>query len=326
MRTALLLLALATGAVPALADEVPVRPWAAGVSEADQTRALDLLKKANELLEQEQFAPALDVLRQADAAWDHPAIRYNMAVALINLDRPIDAYEEVERALAFGGAALEPDIKEQAVAYEHLLRAGIVHLEIECVDAATKITLDGTEMIVPCPGVTKRLVLPGSHQIVASKPGFLTRTIDLAPAGGATTRANVDLKSVDEATVYHRRWPSWKPWAVVAGGAALGVGGVAFELQSAATFRSYDHAVAVLCPTSPCSSLPSVVTDAYRDAHRENLAGIALLGVGTAALVAGGALVWLNRPIAEHLGYTDIPIVAAKVGPGGWTITAQGRF
>lgn len=304
----------------------PERPWAVGVSETDQTRALELLTQGNALVEQGRFADGLDLYRKALAIWDHPAIRANLAVALLNLDRRIDAYQELEQALRFGPAALEPEIYQQALKDERLLRGEIVTLTIECVDAKTRVSLDAKDLGMSCPGSTKQLVRAGRHQLVAVKPGYLTRTIELAPSGGDSLTERIDLKTTEEATFYRRRWVGWKSWLVVGAGALVSLGGMGVELQSRATFRSYDRAVAVLCASRPCTELPAVVSDAYDEGVLEHRIALGLLATGGAVVVSGAVLLWLNRPIAEQIGYDGKPIVSASVAADHVTVAAQVRF
>jgi tetratricopeptide (TPR) repeat protein len=303
------------------------RPWAAGVSDADQSRATEQFEDGNKLLEQGLFGDALALYTQAIARWDHPAIRYNIAVAQINLQRPIEAYRELERALRFGAEALEPDVYTQALAYQRLLSTQIVHLAIDCADAGTHVTLDGKDIGVPCPGSTVLLILPGGHRLVASKPGSLPLTIDLAPAGGESPRERIDLMTFDEATVTRRRWARWKPWSVVGAGVAVAAAGLGFELQAAATFRSYDRAVATLCPAAPCESLPTVVSEAYDEGRMQNRIAITLFAAGGAAIATGAALLWLNRSRTERIGYRErAPQVTATVGSRAASISARWSF
>src|SRR6185369_1390133 len=105
------------------------------------------------------------------------------------------------------------------------------------------------------------------------------------------------------------------PWAVVGAGAVVSLVGLGFELQSAATFRSYDRAIAVLCPDRPCDSVPTVVSDAYTEGRHENQIAIAAFAVGGATIATGAVLLWLNRGIEERLGYGG-PRVAAGVSRG----------
>jgi hypothetical protein len=67
------------------------RPWAASVSARDQAIARELYGAGNQEFVESRYAPALKKYREAITHWDHPAIRFNMAVALINLERPVEA-------------------------------------------------------------------------------------------------------------------------------------------------------------------------------------------------------------------------------------------
>src|SRR5262245_48307466 len=71
------------------------RPWAVGVAPEAQSAALQLFKQGNSLFAESQHAAALAKYREALKVWDHPAIRYNAAVALVNLDQPLLAYENL---------------------------------------------------------------------------------------------------------------------------------------------------------------------------------------------------------------------------------------
>jgi len=310
-------------ACPASAD---TRPWAVGVSDADQARAKELFEQGNKLLDQGAFGDALKLYKDAIAIWPHPAIRYNIAVAQINLQRPIEAYRELEQALQYGAAALEADVFQQAVAYQRLLASQIVHLTIECVDPDTRITLDNNEQSVPCPGATTLLILPGGHRLIASKSGSLPKTIDLAPRGGDSPRERIDLMTLTEATVTRHRWSRWKPWVVIGAGAAIAGVGLGFELQAAATYRSYDRAVDTLCGSMPCSNLPPVVAEAYDDGRRQNRIAIGLFAAGGTTIAAGAVLLWLNRARSERIGYDRAPIVTANINSRASQIAAQWSF
>jgi len=171
---------------------------------------------------------------------------------------------------------------------------------------------------VPCPGDARRLLRPGRHRLVASKPGSLTRSIDLALSGGDAPTEHIDLMTLDEATVTHHRWAHWKPWAVVAAGGAIAIAGLAVDLQAAATFRSYDKAIATLCPDKPCTTVPKIVSDAYAEGRTETHVGAGLLIGGGVVAAAGAVLLYLNRSIHERIGY--------EVGRHGGGVTARWSF
>src|SRR3954447_1752127 len=88
--------------VPPPAQPAASRPWAEGVSPEHQTEAFRIFKDGNALFAESQHAAALVKYRDALKLWDPPAIRYNAAVALINLDQPLAADVELDAAMRFG--------------------------------------------------------------------------------------------------------------------------------------------------------------------------------------------------------------------------------
>src|SRR5262249_16931463 len=104
------------------------RPWAAGVSEAEQKTALDLFDLGNREFGESHIAGALKWYREAIQHWDHPSIRYNMAVCLIDLDQPLEADDNLQRSLAYGEAALPPEQYREALRYQKLIDAQVARI------------------------------------------------------------------------------------------------------------------------------------------------------------------------------------------------------
>ncbi|HVV85133.1 MAG TPA: tetratricopeptide repeat protein, partial [Kofleriaceae bacterium] len=92
--------ALPSAPLPA-ADE---RPWARGVSADRQDRALALFTTGNGALQDGDAARAIASYRQALARWNHPAIHYNLAVALLQQGDRDQAAAELRAALAYPAA------------------------------------------------------------------------------------------------------------------------------------------------------------------------------------------------------------------------------
>src|SRR5215510_13976945 len=88
-------------------DTLEATPYQA-VSLADQDCGLAAFRAGNAELREGQFPNAVERYREALRCWDHPAIHYSFALALINLDQPIQVAEELEAALAHGAAPLGP--------------------------------------------------------------------------------------------------------------------------------------------------------------------------------------------------------------------------
>src|SRR5690349_6782060 len=94
---------ISTSASQVRADPSPgeSKPWAQGVPEAKQKQATALFKEGNALLRDSFFKQAVDKYREAITYWDHPAIHYNLAIALINLDQPLEVYASLQKALKY---------------------------------------------------------------------------------------------------------------------------------------------------------------------------------------------------------------------------------
>jgi len=148
------------------------RPWAAGVSKAEQAVALELYVVGNHAFVEHHYPEALASYKRALAHWDHPAIRFNLAVCLLELGLPVAARGHLERSLAYGANVLGAEAYAQALAYRARLDRQLVRLTLDCPEPGEEILLDG-ELIFVGPGQVTRFVLPGEHRVVASKLGYL---------------------------------------------------------------------------------------------------------------------------------------------------------
>ena len=297
-------------ALPARADEV--KPWAAGVSEAEQTAALAIYREGNSEFEESRYPQALGKYRLALTHWDHPAIRFNMAVALINLDQPLEAYEHLEKAMTFGAAPLGAEGYAQAVTYKKLLDGQLARIRVHCRIDGADVTLDGKPLL-HCTGEATRLLVPGEHHLVATKPGFQPETAALVLVPGKEHVHEVTLAAVGTKLV--RRWGANRPWIVVGIGAGAALIGTVFELQSRSDYKSYDELVLSECPLG-CPPDRAVSTSLRTKGHVENIAGVSLLVTGGVVAIAGLVGVYLNapRPIGER---TPVVTPVALRGGGG---------
>lgn len=278
---------------PAFADD---KPWAAGVSKEAQDRALALYRDGNTEFGESRFAQALAKYREAITHWDHPSIRFNIAVSLVNLDQPLEAYDHLERSLKFGEAALGPDAYAQALTYRKLLLGQLATIDIQCEDDDAVVTLDGKPLFT-APGKVTRLVMPGEHQIVATKPGYSTETRSLVLLPGKTLAHRVKLARAGTNVKMVRRWKARTPWIVVAGGTGVALVGGALLYAAKQDYDTYDALVAAQCPSGCSDDMLASGTVAHKDRARiENIVGASVAVVGGAAIVAGLVGVYLNRP------------------------------
>ncbi len=134
------LAALAAAPVRVLAAP---EPWDVGVSDDNQARAEAIFAEGNQLFSQRAHAPALAKYKEAIALWDHPMIRFNMAVTLIRLDRILEAADELDAALRYGPAPFTPELYQQALDFQTLVRKQLGYIEAVSDQAGTRILLDG---------------------------------------------------------------------------------------------------------------------------------------------------------------------------------------
>jgi hypothetical protein len=322
----LILMCLAARAAAQPPPTPDVRPWAEGVPEDKQALALKAYEEGNAEFVQDRFAQAVTKYREALGHWDHPSIRFNMAVALINLGQPIEARESLDRALAFGEAPLGPDLHRQALTYQRLLDGQLTRLTIKCDEPDAEVSLDGI-VLFKAPGSVTSWIAPGQHQLVATKPGYLTSSQSLALVPGTTETFDVRLLPYTSTTRTTRRWAPWKPYAVVASGALVaGFGGILYAV-AASDYSAYDDHIRTDCPRG-CSAgdlaaMPDVVAIKDR-ADSEQAAAFSLFVVGGALAVAGGVGLYLNQPRIEVVAPSLTPAIMPR--PGGAVLTVDVRF
>jgi tetratricopeptide (TPR) repeat protein len=303
-------------AAPALADD---KPWV-NVSEQEQAAALALYEQGNAEFRNARFKEALALYEQAIAHWDHPAIRFNMAVSLNNLGRLLEANDNLDKSLQFGEEPLGHDIYVQGLNYRELFASRLARIQITCSEPGTKVSFDGKVLFV-APGESEQLVLPGEHAVVATKAGFLTASETMMLEPGKTRVYQVHLIALKSETVrVVRRWPAWQPWAVVASGVALAAIGGGFYHAASDHYATYDAGVKEDCPHG-CSAAMAAQLGAVLDEKSrgdvERAVAISLLSAGGAAALVGLAGVLLDQPhaITERV----VPAVA----PGAVTVSAR---
>lgn len=297
-------------------------PWKVGVTEDQKKQAKVLLDEGNTLFVDKNYAEALAKYQAAIGVWDHPAIRFNVVRALIQLQRTDEAAEELKRALQYGAAPLEEAVYAEALAYEKLLANQVAGVEISCAKDV-KVTLDGVG--VTCP-VQKR-IKPGRHQVVGARAGFLTKTIEVIAVGGETEKVEVSLVSLSSVGArIERRWPTWVPWAVFGGGLAIaGIGGLV-ELQALGNFEDFKREIRTKCGSTPCDPKdPSLDFSKRRTAENEETVAIVMVGVGAAAAITGGVMFVMNRGKTVYASESSTKLSVMPLS-GGAAITFGGWY
>jgi hypothetical protein len=328
--------AVAVSAAPGYAQPVETatmvlaegaRPWADGVSGAEQAIALALYRDGNVEFSESRFAQALAKYREAIRHWDHPAIRFNMAVCLINLDQPLEARDNLERSLAYGEEPLGGDLYSQGLTYRKLLDAQLARVKIACPSPDTRVTLDG-KFLFTGPGVAEEWVLPGEHQVVATRPAFRTASRALVLVAGKLTTYEVRPLELDVATRTVRRWKPWKPWALLGGASVPAVVGAISYVAARRNFIHYDRDIAMACMHGCDAAMLMALPSRYRArrdrAETEQAVAFSLFSVAGAVAVAGVIAVIANQPRVQQEQHKAQPAVALV--PGGATLTVSRAF
>ena len=281
------------------------RPWAVGVSPDRQKAALGLFREGNGLLNQGLFARASETYLKALQSWPHPAIHYNLALAQMNLDQPIEAYENFSKSIAFGEAPLEKDKLEHAKEYMLLLEKQIANIEVSCEKPGARVSVDGKEVFI-APGHYKARVRIGRHTFFADKKGYTTRVNAPFIGPGENFRIELKLYTSEELTRYTRRWNPIMPYSVLGAGVVVGIVGVMFELSAKTSYNDYDKAVAACNQNNQGCPTTSAITDLKGSGDTKKTIGYVGYGVAGAAIATGVVLTILNRPKAYQLRPEDL--------------------
>jgi tetratricopeptide (TPR) repeat protein len=295
------------------------RPWANGVSPAQQKAALTKFREGNDLLNNGLFGRAAEAYKSALTTWQHPAIHYNLALALMNVDQPIEAYENLQKAIVFGEAPLDKDKFEHAKEYLLLLEKQIASIEVTCDKIGAKVAVDGKEVFV-APGTFKQRVRIGKHTFVAEKKGYSTRINAPFIGPGENFRIELKLYTAEELTRYTRRWQAtWMPYAVIGAGVLLGGIGAGLELSAKSSYDDYDAAVAACNMNNQGCPTDDAITSLRDSGDSKKTFGYVMYGAAGLTIGAGIVLTILNRPNAYQIRPEELQEEQARKGHVSFT-------
>jgi hypothetical protein len=307
----------------------PVRPWAQGVDEATQVRALKIFEEANELFAQDLHAQAAKKYKQALEIWDHPSIRRNLSETQIYLgDRILEALENLESALQYGDAPLGKQIYKRALLQKRLLEGQVATVEIISDQEGIVVSLDGDQLFVG-PGKKSKRVLPGRHLLLSEKKGFISQSEELSAFAKSPISLTVELERlVTKQFTFKRRWASWVPWTVAGSGLALAATGGILMATGNSNIADFDKQIDELCPSSCPVDQPEVqdLLGKKDTAETTRTAGVIILGVGAAAVIAGTVLLVLNQP--QEIPADEQPRVSVSfsASDSGFGLVLSGRL
>ena len=283
------------------------RPWAAGVSPERQANALKLFHAGNKELNNGLFDNAIKQYRAALKEWEHPAIYYNLALALLKLDQPLEVYDSLQLAIKFGPAPLEADKYEHAQEYILLVSQQIANVEVTCKKPGAKVSLDGKEVFTVDAngkgGFHKQRGRIGRHTFIAEKPGVNVEAEASFIGPGETFRIELNLYSAEELTRTKRRWEKkWMPYAVLGGAVAVGAFGALMQVSAGSSYDEFDQKVARCNMDSNGMGCAQSEVVSLRDSgDTKKTLGYIGYGVAGAAVIAGVTMLYLNRETSYQI-------------------------
>lgn len=316
----------------AKAQRDDARPWAKGVSAEEQQLALALFKEGNTLIRESAWPEAIAKYREALAHWKHPAIYYNLALALVNLDQPLEIYDALEQALAYGVGPLDPEKVDRAKSTKLLVEKQIGNVEYTLDVAGATLVFDGKEVFTG-PGTYKARVRAGEHTVVARADGYTPVPLTVKILGGTTSAITIPMYTDAELTRETRKMPGWVPYTVLGGGVVVAAVGALLHSSAKTGFEDFDQAISSCAATDPsggCSTLPAGVADKKSSAESSQTMAFTAYAVGGAAVAAGIVLVILNRPKTYRIdptkgGAGDV-VLAPRVGADHAGLVLSGSF
>jgi hypothetical protein len=281
-------------------------PWSRNVPRKNQDEAQKALLEGNRLMKEFSFAKAEEQYRQALRHWDHPGIHYNLALALLQRDRPIEVHEHMVKALLGGEAALGAEKAEHARLHMATLEKQLAWVEFVCETPGAVVTVEGQPLTLSN-GRFKGLMRPGPVTFLATEKHHQPRELKASLSPGQTNSVRLRLYTDSELFEYQPRWKPWKPWTVVGAGTALAAGGGLLYWQARQDYRAFDDKVFECSrgkPESGCRE-PDLASRRSR-VQTLNKFSVGTMALGSAALITGTALVLLNRAEAHRIDADEL--------------------
>lgn len=243
------------------------------------------------------FITAAKHYREALKHWDHPAIHYNLALALMNGDHPIEVFQSLTAALRYnpkdGPAPLDADKYDRAKNYMLLAQRQVANVDITCDKPGAQVAVDG-EVVFTGPGRYQGLVRVGKHSFVAEKAGYVTSVEAPYIGPGETMRFTLKLYSAEELTRYRRRWSrTWVPWAVAGSGGAIALAAGVLYASGRSDIQDFDARVAK-CGLAGCPISAELTDMRDRGGTKQTIAWVGF-GIGAATIAGGLILAYANR-------------------------------
>jgi hypothetical protein len=277
--------------------ETKGRPWTEGVPLDKRQRAYELFLEGNNDIKEGFFGKATDKYKEALAHWEHPAFHYNLGIAQMNLDQPIEAYDRFLAARKHGSRPLGKEKYQLTQKYLDMLRKQLGEIEVICNEPGAEVAVNGKPLFAG-PGRQRIMVRPGGHRVEASKRRFMPDVQQVVMNPGDSKHVTV-APQLPEHLLTVRRWPQWIPWAVAGAGVVALAGASTMDWHSTRLFDQFDRDFGMQCPgtNNGCSDteIPGPLRVQLANAYGWQWAARTTYAVGGLTLAASAALIYLNR-------------------------------
>ena len=193
-------LALLLASGPAHAQGAPDAARAAGREQAQA-----LLARGNEAARQGSYLEALELFRQAYAAFPSPKIHFNLAETCHELGRLVEALDHYEAFVRDVGREEMPEQWARARERINKLQGETATVQLQANVVGALVNVDG-KPAGETPLTRPLRLLPGPHTIVVTKAGYERQVVELTLAAGATASPRLKLLTEDEAAASRRAY------------------------------------------------------------------------------------------------------------------------
>jgi hypothetical protein len=192
-----IVLSIVLGVAAGRPTEAAAPPEPAGAIKAEARQRFD---RGLKLFESGDHAAALAEFKRAYELIPNPVVMYNVGLVYASMNRPVDAADALDLALASGGAALSADQRRHAQATRDEQATHIGQVAITTDPAAT-IAIDGVD-VGTTPLAAPLRIPSGRHTLAARATGYLPTQRELMLAGQVTETLALTLLPA-ETTVAH---------------------------------------------------------------------------------------------------------------------------
>jgi tetratricopeptide (TPR) repeat protein len=292
------------------------KPWEAGITPKTRATAQALFEAGNQLFAQQAHAPALEKYKQAIALWDHPLIRLNMAVTELELDRVLEAADDLDAALRFGAAPFSDEEYRNALDQQELIAKRVGYIEASCTEPDAQVLLDGAPWL-SCPASAKRRVLVGTHVLVGEKDEYVTIARRVTIAASATSTESLRFTRQESAVeLSDDPVPLWRsPW-IWSSAALLAAGtGVTFHILAREDQDRLDRIIA----DSAHHDFAEAEALVERGDRRATLATSFYIGAGALVVAAVTFALWPRS--RSPVSASTQARLGLSIAPSGWQVT-----